>query len=148
MSTTAVAEPPVITQDYVSSCHNLLLVRTPVRKRQLGEGSDFITTDPDRIQFLEGRYQATTQEDIDFLDEHPSNGVLFHKVGFGADGRTSDNSAEIIASVVKLAFTAEYQKIADILVAERGTYSRPDVIAACETVLNEVGSAATEQSGD
>lgn len=142
MSATAVAEPEktVITQDYVSSCVGLRLVVDPVRRKPLGEGTDYIQTDGKTIVFREGRYTARTQEEIDWLDEHPSNGILFHKVGFGADGRTADNSAEVIQSVIKLAFEGEYQKIADVLIAERSSYSRPDVIAACETVLNEIDS--------
>lgn len=141
---TATAEPTVISQDYVSKCENLRLVKDPIRKRQLGEGTDFITTNGELVQFRDGRFTATTQELIDWLDEHPSNGIHFHKIGFGSDGRTADDSAGIIKSVIELAFTGDYQKIADILVAERSTYARPDVIAACETVLNGVGDTPPE----
>lgn len=143
---TAVAdtEAPIRTEEYLSSCNNLTLVRTPVRKKQLGEGADFLTTDPDRIHFVNGRLIASDPELIEWLDNHESYGTLFHKVGFGADGNTADNSAQLIADVVKMAFEGRYQQIADVLIAERNTYSRPDVIAACETVLNEANAQGVQ----
>lgn len=141
---TATAEP-IVSQDYVSGTHNLRLVVEPIRKKPIGEGSDFYTTPGKVIVFREGRYSTTDQEEIDWLDSHPSHGVLFHKVGFGEGGRTEDDSAAVVAAVVKMAFSGDYQKIADILIAERASYRRPDVIAACETVLNEVNSTPAEQ---
>jgi hypothetical protein len=140
-ATDTAAEAPTLSQEYLSSCNNLRLRREPIRKKQLGEGTDFTTTDGDGVEFINGRLIASDPGLIEWLDNHPSNGTLFHKVGFGADGNTADNSAQLISEVVKLAFQGEYQRIADIMIAERNTYKRPDVIAACETVLNEVAGS-------
>jgi hypothetical protein len=144
MSATAVADPQAdtqtLSQDYVSSCTELRLIRDPKRKKPIGEGTDFYITDGSRVEFRNGRYTSRDPDEIEWLDNHPNHGVLFHKVGFGEGGRTADDSAGVIQAVIKYAFEGEYKKIADVLIAERSSYSRPDVIAACETVLNEIDS--------
>lgn len=139
---TAILDAPPASQDYVSTCSDLRLVVEPIRKQRLGEGTDFITTPGKLIKFVDGRYTAKTPEEMAFLDDHPSHGVNFHRIGMGADGQTADNSAEVTSRVVKLAFAGEYKQIADILIAERNTFARPGIIAACETVLNEAENAA------
>lgn len=142
--------PFFISQEYISSCLNLVLRRgtsyggTPIRKIQLGEGNDFTVSQGDGVKFVDGRYVARNQDEVDWLDSHESAGILFHKVGFGADGQTADNSAELISDVIALAFRGDYQKISDILIAERNGHRRPDVIAACERTLNELTTPAPD----
>lgn len=144
MNATAAPEAPQATrtEEYISTCTELRLIMQPIRKKQIGEGTDFTFTGGARVEFRDGRFVTSDPAEIAWLDNHPSCGTLFHKVGYGADGNTADNSAQLIADVVDLAFAGEYQKIADILVAERGSYRRPDVLSACETVLNKVNTGS------
>lgn len=139
---TALLDAPPTSQDYVSTCNDLRLVVDPIRKQRLGEGTDFINTPGKVIKFVDGRYTARDADEMEWLDNHESHGILFHRIGMGADGQTSDNSAEVTSHIVKLAFAGDYKQIADILIAERNSYSRPSIIAACETVLNEAETAA------
>lgn len=136
---TAVEPEFVGTREYISVTNNLKLVRDPIRKKQLGEGADFTVTQGEHVQFLDGRYSSTDPDEIAWLDEHPQNGILFHQVGLGAEGNAADDSAAVIRAVIGLAFKGNYAQVADVLVKERNTYRRPDVIAACESALNEVG---------
>lgn len=144
MNATAAPEAPEATrtEEYISTCNELRLIMAPIRKQQIGEGTDFTFTPGSRIEFRDGRYVTSDPAEIAWLDSHASYGTLFNKVGYGAEGKTADNSAQLIADVVDLAFSGEYQKIAEILVAERGSYRRPDVISACESVLNRVNAGS------
>lgn len=152
MNPTTTAEPTVeapatefvAKQNYVSTAKELRLVVKPERRRQLGDTNDFVKIDGKVITFREGSYETDDPTEIEWLDNHPSNGTLFHKLGMGVDGNTSDNSANLIRDIVALAMRGDFQKIADILVAERASYKRPDVLTACETALHELGTMQAE----
>jgi hypothetical protein len=126
------------TAEYVSATSNLKLVKSPIRKKPLGEGADFYMTEGESIQFLDGRFTTKDAALAEWLDAHSMNGVYFHKVGFGIDGQTADNSAELIRDIIALSFKGDFSAIADILVAERGGMRRPDIVSACESALHEL----------
>jgi hypothetical protein len=92
------------TAEYVSATSNLKLVKSPIRKKPLGEGADFYMTEGESIQFLDGRF-TTKDPEASTGSTSTMNGVYFHKVGFGIDGQTADNSAELIRDIIALSFT-------------------------------------------
>jgi hypothetical protein len=138
-------DAPRVTQQYTSTCANLRLVKDQIRRKQIGEGKDFTYTDGSVVEFLNGNFETAEPKLVDWLDGHHGAGILFHKIGFGADGHTGDDSARLVSEIIGMAFSGDYQKIADVMLAERNSYSRPDVLAACERILTE---AAVETASD
>lgn len=137
-------ESTTTSKTFVSKTSNLRLVKKPARRKPIGEHGDFINVPGEDVVFREGRYATSDPGEINFLVDHPNNGRLFHEIGAAPD-RPGENTAELHAEIQNAIFDADYDKVADILVRERTTLSRPDVIAACETALLRAGAAVPEK---
>lgn len=126
---------------FVSPTNELRLVKTPTRRKPIGEGGDFINVPGESVTFREGQLVVSSPELLSWLRDHVEYGRLFHEQGAEPDRPREDTSA-IHGLIVELALDGKTDQIADILVAERSSYSRPDVIAACEKALNKAGEQA------
>lgn len=123
---------------FVSTCNELALVKEATRRRMVGDRGDYVTIPGSKITFVDGELVASDPELIEWLRSHEQYGALFHERGAEPDLPGGDVSAEI-ELIIDLAFDNQYDKIADLLVRERSTLSRPAVIAACEKALNRGG---------
>lgn len=126
---------------FVSPTNELRLVKKPTRRKPIGEGGDFINVPGESVTFREGQLVVSSPELLSWLRDHPEYGRLFHEQGAEPDRPREDTSA-VHSLIMELALEGKTNQIADILVAERSSYSRPDVIAACETALNKAGEQA------
>lgn len=128
---------------YLSTCNDLRLVRRQQYPRFGPNGESIGVSQGETIKFVAGRFQTTDRDLADWLETHPSNGSLFHEMGFGAEGRTSDDTPTIVEEIVHLGFAGNRASIQDILLAERQTLSRPVVMRACEAALERIEFAET-----
>ncbi|MGE5152010.1 MAG: hypothetical protein ACM3II_17985, partial [Rhodospirillaceae bacterium] len=128
---------------FISPCNNLRLVKTPARRRMVGEGGDFENVPGTDVQFAEGQLVVTDADIYAWLHDHPSNGQLFYELGAEPD-RPGENSADVHKKIMEAVYEGNYDVVADILVQERTTLSRPDVIAACEVALQKAGAQLPE----
>lgn len=126
------------TTTFLSPTNNLRLVEKAARRKPLGEHGDFENIPGVTHEFTEGRLVVSDPETIEWLRDHEALGQLFYEVGNEPD-RPGESTAKIHQAIIDHAFNGEFDKIADILVQERTTLSRPDVIAACEAALNKGG---------
>lgn len=136
---TAVVDPVI----FLSTCNELRLVKSPQRRKQIGDTGQSEVIGGEDVKFREGRFEARDAEIIAWLQAHDSNGIYFHEMGFGADGKVSDDTPQLMAEIVELAFDGNVDRLADILLAERQTMSRPTVMKACEAAITRIeeGSA-------
>lgn len=116
---------------------NYRVVVEPQRNQRVGETNQTEVVGGKDIQFYDGVFVATTQEEIDFLRDYESNGTYYWEVGSPED--KPDDSAGLQRLIIEKALAGDQDAIADILVAERTSQSRPAVIAACEGALNSMG---------
>ena len=132
----AEVETPV-TATFVSTDNELRLRRKPTRRKQIGETGDFEVIPGEGVQFRDGRLTSTDAAEIEWLRGHEQNGGFFHELGYGAEGRPADDETAVVKEIIRLAFAGQYDEIADLLLKERQTYSRPAVLASAETALEE-----------
>lgn len=121
-----------------SPTDNLALVITPANRKMNDQGL-WDTIPGKKVQFRNGRFETADSAELGFLRNHPELGRLFHEHG-AERGRQSDSSSAMVAYIVELAIEGQADTIADILVAERNSFSRPEVLAACEKALERIGA--------
>jgi hypothetical protein len=134
-STLAAPETPQEEVVFQSEASNYRIVMEPMRRKQIGEGSEVEVVGGRAIQFYDGVHKTTDPEEIAFLRESDSNGQYFWEIGTDAD-RPTDASG-LIKEIIHKGREGDYDRIAEILVAERSGTSRPDVLAACAAVLED-----------
>lgn len=123
---------------FVSPTNNLTLVREPARRKMVGDRGDYVNLPGHRVEFVDGELVSDDPGLIEWLRGHDQYGALFHERGNEPDLPGGDVTADV-ELVIDLAFDNKYEEIADLLVRERSTLSRPAVIAACEKALNRGG---------
>ncbi len=91
-----------------------------------------------RIQFENGTYTATTQEEIDFLRSRMTDpgGADLWEIGTPVPDPQD--------TLVALA-TADYEEILEILEAEREGHQRPVVIDTAEAILAKIAEHQAEE---
>ncbi len=123
---------------FVSTANELRLVKKPQRRRQVGETGDFEIVPGEDVKFLHGRFVTSDPQLVEWLEKHTSNGIYFHQMGFGAAGQVSDDTPQLVAEILELSLDGNVDRLADILLAERQTMSRPTVMKACEAAINKI----------
>jgi len=139
MNATATETTGAPTVTFVSKTNNLRLVKKNARNQPIGESGDYRQIPGEDFQFYDGVLNVSDPDDLAWLRAHGELGKLFHERGAEADRPVEDSSA-LHKELVELAYDGKFAEIADILTAERSTYSRPDVLAACEAFLTSGGS--------
>lgn len=124
---------------FVSPTNDLRLVREPARRRMIGETGDYEMVPGASVQFRDGVLVTSDEAEVSWLRDHEQNGGIFHERG-NEPGRVGGDTADIHREIIKLAFAGSYDAIADILLKERSSLSRPDVLAACEQALDAGGA--------
>lgn len=118
---------------FQSKASNYRLVMVPQRRRQIGESNESEIVGGKAIQFYDGVYKTSDPEEIDFLRNYASNGTFYFEVG--SDNDHPDDAAGLLKEVIQKSAEGDFDRIAEILVAERHNLSRPAVITACEAAL-------------
>jgi hypothetical protein len=126
------------TVTFHSPTDSLTLVRTPANRRMNDQGQ-WDTIPGSRITFSSGRFETSDAGELSFLRGHDQLNRLFFEHGAEV-GRASDSAGAMVAYIVDLAIEGQAHTIADILVAERNAFSRPEVLAACEKALERIGA--------
>lgn len=116
-----------------SEAGNYRVVMEPMRRHRVGESNEVEVVGGKDIQFYDGVYTTKDPEEIAFLREYESNGRFYWELGSSAD--TPGDARGLIREIVKKGYEGDFARVAEILVAERTAQSRPDVLAACEAVL-------------
>lgn len=130
-----------VTTTFVSPTNNLRIVRANARRKPVGENGDFINIPGVYSQFIDGQLVVSDPEELEQLRKSDSFGKLFFEFG-NEPSRPGASTADLHRKIMNLTFAGDYAAIADILVGERTTLSRPDVIAACEAAISNAGLAA------
>lgn len=131
LGNTAAEEQGVV---FHSEASNYRIVREPSRRKQIGEGSDFEIRDGKIYQFYDGVLRVTDSDDIEWLRDYESNGRYYFEVD--DPNRRATETAALQTEVMEKALEGDFDRIADILVAERHALSRPEIITACTAALN------------
>lgn len=116
-----------------SKASNYRVIMEPQRRRQIGETNESEIVGGKAIQFYDGVYRTSDPEEIDFLRNYASNGVFYFEVG--SDNDRPDDAAGLLTEIIKKSQEGDFDRIAEILVAERHGTSRAAVITACEAAL-------------
>lgn len=126
------------TVTFHSPTDNLRLV-VKAATRKMNDQGQWETVPGVAIEFRNGRFTTTDSEQVAFLRQHKEAGRLFHELGAERDA-VRDDEAAMVAHILDLALEGQGEAIADILVTERNSYSRPAVLGACEKALDRIGA--------
>lgn len=118
---------------FQSKASNYRVVMEPQRRRQIGETNESEIVGGRALQFYDGVFKTSDPEEIDFLRNYASNGVFYFEVG--SDNDRPDDAAGLLTEIIKKSQEGDFDRIAEILVAERHGTSRAAVITACEAAL-------------
>lgn len=131
---TPLAEPVT----FLSTCNDLRIVRTQKYPTFGPHGERTGDSPGETLTFKHGRFVTSDPELVRFLQGHAGNGDTFHEMGMGANGQTNDDAPKIVGEIMELALKGEADRIADILLSERNSMSRPTVLAACESAITQI----------
>lgn len=129
---------------FTSPTNNLRIVKIKTTRR-MSESGEWDERPGQTLTFSEGQFRCDKDSDeYRFLHEHPSNGSndgasrsLFYEIGDEPPSLAETN--ELLRKVLDLALDGELEALADLLVAERSSESRPEVIAAIEKAIEKSG---------
>lgn len=107
--------------------------------RRMNDQGQWETVPGTAIQFSAGRYVTSNASELEFLRGHKELNRLYFEHG-AERGRATDSAGAVVAHVLELALEGQAETIADILLRERNSHSRPEVLAACEKALERIGS--------
>jgi hypothetical protein len=146
MNDTDTTTNSTISTTFVSPTNNLRIVFENARRKLVGENGDFVNLPGVYCQFVEGELVVSDPVELDKLRESDSYGKLFFELG-QEPGRPGASTAELHKEILDLVFAGRYDTIADILVKERTTLSRPDVISSCEAAIANAGLQSPSKPG-
>lgn len=121
---------------FTSTADNYRVVKSPARRKPLGESGEYEVVKGKSFQFFDGELRVTDPDDIAWLREYPSYGMYYFEPEIAP---VPESSAGIQRVIMEKALAGDFDSIADILVAERTALSRPDVLASCEAAINAGG---------
>ncbi len=128
-------EPVAVEEGVVfqSEASNYRVVREPQRRVQIAETNEFEVRPGKTFEFYDGVLRVTDPDDIEWLRNYESYGQYFWEIGSEEDRSVS--AAELQKEIMECALAGNFDRVADILVAERTAESRPGIIAACVAAL-------------
>lgn len=128
-------EPAAVEEGVVfqSEASNYRVVREPQRRVQIAETNEFEVRPGRTFEFYDGVLRVTDSDDIEWLRNYESYGKLYWEIGTEED--RSISAAELQKEIMEKALEGDFDRVADILVAERTGQSRPGIIAACVAAL-------------
>lgn len=118
---------------FVSTSNNLALVRVPTRRTADLSTGVAVKADGEKIRFKDSRYTTSDPGEIEFLEEHKNKGYLFHELE-----QAPPDPAGTIDEIIEAAVDGDADKIASLLVTERHSHSRPEVLAAARKALEKI----------
>ena len=98
---------------------------------------------PWSVEFEGGLYTATHATVIDFLRNHPQNGVYFHEQG-GASAELQPTLVEQVARIGKAAAALDVDDLQNLLEEEKETHNREAVIQSAEAALRELAEGPSQ----